>query len=87
MSATAVGPRHRVVPARDGSFGPEVVAFARDHGGELVPWQDDCLDDFSGTLDGIPVSSSNVLTVSRQNGKSEILMWRALYGLSRFASA
>lgn len=81
MSTTMIEPRHRVVPARDGSFADEILAFAREHGADLDDWQADVVDAFSGTLDGELVSTTNVLTVARQNGKSEIGMWRALYGL------
>jgi hypothetical protein len=69
------------VPARDGSRGPEVVSFAREHGLGLDEWQAAALDDFSGTFEGGWTSRANVLVVPRQNGKSEILVARALFGL------
>lgn len=76
-----VAPRHRCVPARDGSRGPEIVAFARAHGMELDEWQAAALDDFSGTFEGAWSSRANVMVIPRQNGKSEILVARALYAL------
>lgn len=47
----------------------------------LDDWQAAAVDDFSGTWGDGWASRSNVLVISRQNGKSEILVARALYGL------
>lgn len=69
------------MPARDGSRGPEIVAFAGEHGLELDEWQAACVDDFSGSWNGGWSSRANVLVIARQNGKSEILVARALFGL------
>ncbi len=80
-TAGRVEPRHRSVPARDGSLGPEIVSFASAHDLELSAWEVEVVEDFSGTLDERWTSRSNVLIVPRQNGKSEILIARALYGL------
>ncbi len=76
-----VEPRYRISPARDSSRGPEIVAFAAEHGMALDEWQQGVVDTFSGTMDDKWSSRSNVLIISRQNGKSEILAARALYGL------
>lgn len=69
------------MPARDGSRGLEIVAFAREQGLELDEWQAAALDDFSGTFEDGWSSRANILILPRQNGKSEILVARALYGL------
>jgi hypothetical protein len=66
---------------REGSHGPAVVAFAEEHGIVLDEWQAAVVDDFSGTWGDGWASRSNVLVIPRQNGKSEILVARALYGL------
>lgn len=74
-------PRHRCVPARDGSRGADVIGFAAAHGMVLDDWQAAAVDDFSGTWGDGWASRSNVLVIARQNGKSEILVARALFGL------
>ncbi len=81
VTAVRVEPRHRCVPARDGSRGPEVVEFACEHGLELDGWQADAIDDFNGSLEERSSSRSNLLILSRQNGKSEILVAQAMFCL------
>ncbi len=69
------------MPTRDGSRGAEIVEFVREHGLDLFEWQAQTTDDFSGTFEEGWASRANVLVVPRQNGKSEILIGRALFGL------
>lgn len=58
------------------------MEFAKANGLVLDPWQRRVLDDFSGVhADGRFVSQSNYLLTPRQNGKSEVALARALYGL------
>lgn len=76
-------PRYRLVPKRSRSLGPDIVRFGVEHGVELDEWQADALDVFSG-IHGRKrqfVSPTNVLCVPRQNGKSWLLVLRALFGL------
>lgn len=63
------------------SRGPEIVAFASSCGMALDAWQSDALDAFSGMDGSRCTSPANVLLVARQNGKSEIFIARALFGL------
>lgn len=48
---------------------------------DLFEWQVDAVDDFSGTMAGRVTSRANIVVTPRQNGKSEVLIARALYGL------
>lgn len=57
------------------------MAFAHEHGIHLDEWQSARVDDFSGTYGDRWASGTNVLVMPRQNGKSEILVARALFGL------
>jgi phage terminase large subunit-like protein len=71
------------VPDRTGSLGKKVVAWAKAHGVLFDPWQADVIDVFTGTRAHGKrwASPSNYLVVPRQNGKSEILIGRAAFGL------
>lgn len=74
-------PRFRSVPACSASRGLEIVDFAGSYGMELDEWQSDALDAFSGVDGDRWVSPANVMVIARQNGKSEILVARALFGM------
>lgn len=70
------------VPPGSKGRGPAIVRFAKAHGMELDRWQSSTLGWFSRVDgDGRWLSPANLLLVPRQNGKTEILVARAMYGL------
>ena len=76
-------PRFRVVPKRTRSLAADIIEFGEAHGVHLDVWQQDAVDAFSGIRGRAKAwaSTTNVLLVPRQNGKSMILILRALFGL------
>lgn len=74
-------PTYRIVPPTTKSLGADIVRFGRKHG--VVPdrWQADTLDAFSGMNGKGWASPTCVLICPRQNGKSLVLILRALYAL------
>ena len=78
-----VAPRYRSIPKRRRSLGAEIVEFAQGNGVHPDEWQADVLDAFSGVRGPRRrwASPTNYLLVSRQNGKSLVMLVRALYGL------
>jgi len=85
MSAPAlelVRPRVQLVPEASSSRGAEAVAFAREHGVELDPWQELVLEGSLGvSAEGEWAAFESAQIVPRQNGKSETLLARTLFGL------
>jgi Phage Terminase len=73
-------PAYRHAPSRAGSAGPEAVALLEEIGIELDPWQSDVLRDAMGR-DGAGnwVADEVVEVVPRQNGKTVVLLARALW--------
>jgi hypothetical protein len=78
-----VEPRFRSVPKHSRSLGGDIARFAEGVGVHLDGWQQDALDVFSGVRGHRRrwASPTNYLLVSRQNGKSLVMLVRALYGL------
>jgi hypothetical protein len=75
-------PRFSSLPPCVSSLGADAVAFARRVGIELDEWQAQVLEGWLGRrADGKWAAFEAALVTPRQNGKSEILLTRALYGL------
>ena len=77
-------PTYRLVPPSDGSRGREAIALMSDAGLELDGWQQDVLVDGMATGSGPDgpswAADEVVLLCPRQNGKSLLLVARALWG-------
>jgi hypothetical protein len=74
-------PTYRIAPRSSSSLGREIVKFGRRNGIVLDRWQADGVDAFSGMNDKRWASPTCVLVCPRQNGKTIVLLLRALYGL------
>jgi hypothetical protein len=70
------------VPPSSSTLGHKAATFARRHGIALDRWQRAALVDLLGKReDGAWAAREGCLVVPRQNGKTEVLLARALYGL------
>lgn len=77
----SVPPRFRSVPPRASSLGPDAVKFAERAGLQLDGHQVEILDGFLGRRqNGGWASFENALVEPRQNGKTETLLVRVLFG-------
>lgn len=76
-------PRHKLVPpAHDRSAGREVAELLRRIDVPPDPWQEDVLEAFMGRdRAGRWVTDEACLVVPRQNGKTVVLLGRALWGV------
>lgn len=75
-------PKHRLVPERAASAGPDAAELAATAGLRLDPWEADVLDGALGErADGSPAAGEVGLVAPRQNGKGAILEAAALYSL------
>lgn len=75
-------PAHRLIQPSESSAGVEAIELARLCGLELDPWQADFLMAAMGRdAAGRWVADEAALIVPRQNGKSEVLLARLLWGL------
>ena len=76
-------PRIRIEPDRAGTDGKGAAMLMEEYGVMLDEWQRLVLDCWLGTdADGNYNVTSAGLSVSRQNGKSEVLLARCFYGLA-----
>lgn len=75
-------PTHELRCSFDRSLGRFAVGIAKSCGIDLDPWQVYLLEQTMGRrADGLWASFENAIVISRQNGKSEVLVARALAGL------
>lgn len=75
-------PRIRIEPERSSTDGKGAAMLMQEYGVTLDEWQRLVLDCILGTdADGNYTVTSAGISVSRQNGKSEILIARCFYGL------
>jgi phage terminase large subunit-like protein len=51
---------------------PEILTFAEEIGMKLLPWQINALGEMLTHKDGVFCRRTNILTISRQNGKTEL---------------
>jgi len=78
-------PRLRVAPAVNTNDAADVVDLMAAYGTDLDPWQVDVLEGGLGVLkDGSWAAHTVGVNVSRQNGKSRILLARAMAGALLF---
>ncbi len=67
-------PRLRTIVPGGNSYGPQIVAFAKQHMDvDLMPWQQLVLDDVFTHVDGKFVHRTGLVSVARQNGKTTML--------------
>jgi hypothetical protein len=75
-------PAHRLIPeAMDGSRAAEAIELGRKAGLELDPWQEDVLGAGMATSSGRWASDEVVFIAPRQNGKTALMVLRALWGV------
>lgn len=75
-------PTHELTCPFSRSLGRYAVDLAASCGIDLDPWQQHLLHETMGVRDdGLWASFQNAVVISRQNGKSEVLVARALAGL------
>ena len=75
-------PRIQIEPHRTGTDGKGAALLYAEYGCTLDEWQQLVLDSILGTDNaGNYVTTSAGISISRQNGKSEILIARCFYGL------
>ena len=75
-------PRISTTPTTNPTKGHEVIELANQMGMPLMPWQEYVLLDGCKVKDnGEFVSKTNLLVISRQNGKTTLMKFRILAGL------
>jgi phage terminase large subunit-like protein len=75
-------PAHRLIPeAVDGSRAPEAIELGREADLQLDGWQEDVLAAGMATAGGRWASDEVVFVVPRQNGKTALMVLRALWGV------
>ncbi len=79
--AGLVEPRICHVPKHDASIAPRALAFVREIGLTLDPWQELVLEASLHESEGTWAAKEIGLVAPRQNGKNEILLARQLVGL------
>ena len=74
-------PSARVAPAYTETDGRDAALILRYGGFVLDPWQDDVIDDWMATENGLWACRTCGLSIPRQNGKTGLLEGRAAAGM------